>query len=425
MHPGRLLVVILLGAIGCRSGGASGARDSRVGASGEPAEIRPLASGERGFALHVGKLLTMNERDEIFDPGMVIVRGGKIEFVGAPLEVPEGYERVDMDECWVWPGMVDLHSHIHSGGFGDVNDMVKPFNPSLSSSPAVRPGNPLVRTACASGVTTLFGIPGSGTSISGFGVLYKTKPEGTYEASVLKDPGGMKSAYNFNPQRAGGDLGAGWSGLTWMTRDLLDLALAAKRDGRADPELVNLIKVLSGELPVLIHTASAEGVAGTARLWRRQYQTESVLSHGDWDGHLAAKYVADSGMPVNHGPRILNFNSFIREEKVLSTGQEFIAAGVPNFSLNTDASVIPQEELFLQGSITARLGADAYTMLRALTIHPAKSFMIGDRVGSLEPGKDADLVVTTGDPLDPRSRVEMVFIDGDLQYSRQRDGQWY
>jgi imidazolonepropionase-like amidohydrolase len=86
---------------------------------------------------------------------------------------------------------------------------------------------------------------------------------------------------------------------------------------------------------------------------------------------------------------------------------------------------MPQEELFLQGAVSARLGADAYEMLKAVTIHPARVFGLDERVGSLEPGKDADIVVRTGDPLDPRAAVECVFIDGRVEYDRRRDGQWF
>ena len=98
-------------------------------------------------------------------------------------------------------------------------------------------------------------------------------------------------------------------------------------------------------------------------------------------------------------------------------------AGVPLFSLNTDASVMPLEELFLQGAMSSRLGGDAYTMLKALTINTAKTFGIDDRVGSLEAGKDADVVVFAGDPLDPRSSVERVWIEGNSEYERERGKQ--
>ena len=103
----------------------------------------------------------------------------------------------------------------------------------------------------------------------------------------------------------------------------------------------------------------------------------------------------------------------------------YIAAGVKSVSVNTDAPVMPQEELFLQGSMSARLGADSYLMMRAVTIEPAKQFNLAHRLGSLEVGKDADIVLRTGSPLDPRARVERVWIDGELEYDRARDGQWF
>jgi len=149
------------------------------------------------------------------------------------------------------------------------------------------------------------------------------------------------------------------------------------------------------------------------------------MSHGSWDGWYSAPYLAELGVPANHGPRTMNFNSMVREERVVGGVAEYIKAGVPLVSVNTDSPVVPQEELFLQASMSARLGADQVQMLRALTTHPAQSILVGDRVGSLEVGKDADIVLSTGDPLDPRSAVELVLIDGEVQYSRKDDGQWF
>ena len=114
-----------------------------------------------------------------------------------------------------------------------------------------------------------------------------------------------------------------------------------------------------------------------------------------------------------------------REGRIIGSGHEFVKAGVPLVSLNTDSSVIPQETFFLQGSMSARYGADPYTMLRALTIHPALAFDLADRVGSLEVGKDADVVLWDGDPLDARSAVRCVYVDGRLEYDRERDGQLF
>lgn len=392
--------------------------------------VRPLTlehqpTNSPPVAILCGRLFTMADSNAIFDPGMLLIRNGEIEYVGKPVDIPEEYEIMDLGATWVTPGLIDLHSHIQSGDWRDTNDMVMPTNEVFSTRPAIVSSNPNMRRACAAGVTTLFGIPGSGTSISGFGVLYKTKTNASYEEIVLADPGGMKVAQTNNPERNAGDLGATRAGLSWLLEEVNDRAIEVRDQGIFDPALDNLRRIQSKELPVLIHCAGSDGVASTVRMWRGTYDTRSVLSHGSFDGHHAAAYVAKMGMPVNHGPRTFNMTYGIREGRFVNTSKAYTDAGVPNFSLTTDASVIPQEEFFLQGTMSAHFGSDPYQMLQALTINPAKSFGIEDSVGSLEVGKDADIVIWTGDPLDPRTSVESVIIDGDIQYSRAEDGQWF
>jgi len=387
--------------------------------SPEPAPAAPT------LAILADRVLTMDGSDAILQPGMILVEGGDIAYVGEPVELPAGAELLELDSTWVTPGFIDLHSHIHAGARGDTNDMVMPTNAEFSTRPTIVAGNPNVRRACAAGVTTIFGIPGSGTSISGFGVLLKTKTRSTYEGAVLADPGGMKVAQTHNPERSSGDVGATRAGLSWLLEELNDRAAVARDTGAFDPALDNLTRIHARELPVLIHCAGNDGVANTVRMWKGRYDTRSTVSHGSFDGWYAADYVAKMGVPVNHGPRTFNFTYGMKEGRIVGTSAAFVDAGVPLFSLNTDAPVIPQEELFLQGSVSAHHGADAYLMLKALTIHPAMSFGIQDRVGSLEVGKDADLVIWTGDPLDPRTRAEVVVIDGEVQYQRSHDGQWF
>ena len=425
---GVVVAIAVVAGAGCRTMGgseSSSGTGTGTGTGTGAGAIGALGPGEKGTVLVCGKVLTMDGADRVLDPGMVVVREGRIVYVGAPVEVPEGYEVLERPELWASPGMVDLHSHIHARGWGDLNDMVKPLNPELRARPAVDPSQPLIELACAGGVTTMFGIPGSGTSIGGFGTLYKSKTDGGYEGMVLRDPGGMKVAFNFNPQYWGGGPHP-WCSLTWDVEHLNDRAAKlAETEEIENWQLADLERVHRGELPVLIHCASAEGVAGSVRTWKGRYGTTCVVSHGSWDGHLAGEYAAAMDTPVNHGPRVMNYASMRREERIQGGAAAYVDAGVPLFSLNTDAPVIPQHELFLQGTVSARLGADAYRMLQAVTINPAASFLIGDRVGSLEVGKDADVVLTTGDPLDPRSRVEVVLIDGDVQYSRRADGQLF
>jgi imidazolonepropionase-like amidohydrolase len=177
-----------------------------------------------------------------------------------------------------------------------------------------------------------------------------------------------------------------------------------------------------GELPVLIHCASAEGVADAIRMWKVRYGTEAVISHGCWDGWHAAAFAAATGTPVNVGPRVENLLAMHREDRFVGIAAEYKKAGVELVSLNTDSPVVPEEEYFLQGTMSARRGAEPYQMLRALTTNPALSFQIGARVGSLERGKDADLVLGSGDPLDPRTRIELVSSTDAVQYSRGAEG---
>jgi imidazolonepropionase-like amidohydrolase len=387
-------------------------------------DFTPLEAGEHGIALTCAKVLTVDGEDRVFTPGLVLIKEGRIAYVGAPREIPSGYERIDLQDGWATPGMVELHSHIHTGSWGDINDMVLPINPEFRASSALRPGNAEIKRACAGGVTTLFGIPGSGTSMSGFGVLYKSKTHAGFDDVVLKDPGGMKVAQSYNPERRAGDFGATRAGLGWLLEDVSDKAIAANREHRVDPALANLQRVHSRDLPVLIHCAGSDGFADAARMWKDKYGTRCVLSHGCFDAHATAPYIVGIGAPINAGPRTMDYFS-TRDGAITGTVSKYLEAGTKDLSLCTDSPVMPQEELFLQGSMSARLGADSYTMLRACTIHPARVFGIDDRVGSLEVGKDADLVIRNGDPLDPRSRVDLVLIDGEIQYDRVRDGQWF
>ena len=384
--------------------------------------LRPLADGESGCVVVGAKVFVLDDHDTILAPGMVVVRGGHIAAVGAPQPTPAGFARYEFPAAWVTPGLIDLHSHVQTGGWGDINDMVLPVNPEFRTSPTIRPGNPDVRRACAAGVTTLFGIPGSGTSMSGFGVLYKTKGDSTYDDTVFADPGGLKVAQDSNPQRGAGDFGASRAALGWLLRNVNDEARADLEQGRSDVRLRNLERVHAKQLPILIHTAGSDGVANTSRMWRKTYATRSVLSHGCFDGWKVREYVAQSGIPVNNGPRMIEYQSS-REGRVIGICKEYADAGAQLISINTDSPVVPQEELFLQGGMAARYGLDDYLALRALTIHPARAFGIDDRLGSLEPGKDADVAVFDGNPLDPRSRVELVLIDGHIEYDRAREGQ--
>ena len=280
------------------------------------------------------------------------------------------------------------------------------------------------KSAGAGGVTTTLFIPGSGTNISGFGVLLKMLPGGPLERMIVRELGAMKVAQGFNPERRSGDLGETRMG----SSELLTRGLERGRDyaqrwrdhaaGKAeapdfDPELEQLRQVFDGKVPVIIHTAGARDCVATARMFRGVFDLDMILSHGSFDGWLAADALAEWNTPVNLGPRLYQMD---RQGRIQGMCTAFWDAGCHNLSINTDAPVIAPEQLQLQAAMAIRLGLPYEAALRAVTIVPAQQVGIGDRAGSLTVGKDADFQVSAGDPLDPRHGPELVYIEGTRVY---------
>lgn len=360
------------------------------------------------------------------DDVVLVERGGKITAIGprATTPVPADAKRMDHGDLWLSPGFVDLHHHV-SGGGGDINDMTMPLNAELRTLDVVKPSEEMIRRAAAGGVTTTLFIPGSGTNIGGFGTLLKMRWGGSLEQMVIRELGAMKVAQGFNPERRSGDLGLTRMGSSELLTDLLMRGKAYAAAWRAfaagtgdkplfDPALEQLRKVFDKEVPVLIHTAGARDCIATARMFQDVFDVRMILSHGCFDGWLAAASLAKRQTPVNLGPRMYEFDRYGRFQ---GTCQAYWDVGCRDMSINTDAPVVAAEELQLQAAMAIRLGLDYEVALRALTIQPARQIGIADRVGSLEVGKDADFQVTEGDPLDPRHGPQKVYIEGTLVHS--------
>lgn len=360
---------------------------------------------------------------EPIDGGVLVERSGRILAIGprATTAIPHGARVVDHGTRWLCPGYVDLHHHV-SGGGGDINDMVMPLNAELRTLDVVKPSEEMIRRAGQGGVTTTLFIPGSGTNIGGFGVMLKMRGDGPFEHMVVKELGAMKVAQGFNPERGSGDLGLTRMGSSELLMELLQRGAdyaAAWREHRQDggpqpklvPELEQLRRVFDREVPVLIHTAGARDCIATARMFQDVFHVRMVLSHGCFDGWVAAHALAKRQTPVNLGPRMYQFDRYGRMQ---GTCQAYWDAGCTDMSINTDAPVVNAEELQLQAAMAVRLGLDYQVALRALTIQPARQIGIDDRVGSLTVGKDADFQVTAGDPLDPRNPPLEVYIEGTL-----------
>jgi imidazolonepropionase-like amidohydrolase len=383
--------------------------------------VAPGAAQERVLAVKAARFLTM-DTDPVHH-GVMLVKDGKITAIGTDVEIPTGAEVLDLAEKTVSPGFVDLHHHVSSGGFDDINDMVEAINIELRTYDAVKPSARLIKQTVAGGITTTLFIPGSGSNISGFGVLLKMSG-GPLENVVIRKLGAMKVAQGYNPERYAGDMGASRMGMSWRLYDVLERGKAYASTWadynagkgpkpKLQPGMEQLRQVFELKVPVIIHTAGARDCVTTARMFQDIHHVRMILSHGTFNGHWAASALARRKTPVNLGPRMYEFT---KEGRFQGICEGYYRVGCTDLSINTDAPVIPPEQLPLQAAMAVRLGLPYEAALKALTIIPAKQIGIADRVGSLTPGKDADFIVTQGDPLDPRYAVELVYIEGKLVY---------
>ncbi len=381
----------------------------------------------RGIAIRAGRVVPVV--GDPIDDGVVLVRDGRIEQVGAAkdVKVPDDYELREFPDGWVTPGWVELHAHVAGT---DLNDMVYPTNPELRNLDTIVPDNFQLRAARQGGVTTMLFIPGSGTNLSGFGTLVKTAGA-TVEEMTIRFPGAMKIAQLGNPERRGGDVGSSRMGMNHLIRERLT---EAKRYADAwqaweqektgappqrDERLENFRGLFAHRFPVIVHTVWVNGVEATKRILHDEFGLDVIITHATFDSYKAADVIVGAGLPVNVGPRLIHYEW--ETGRVLGIPQLWKQAGCDNLSLNTDCPVVPAEELTTQASMAVRFGLDEKTALEGLTIVPARQVGMGERLGSLERGKDADIVVRDGPPLDPRSRVLFVLVNGKDAFDAQRD----
>ena len=403
----------------------------------------PATIASPRYAFKVAKILPVESAP--IDEGMILTSNGKIVALGKASEtaVPEGYELIDMGDAWCVPGFVDLHCHI-AGKSGDINDTVHPTNGEMRTIDVVTMDHERLRNAVAGGVTTVLYIPGSGSNMGGFGTLTKTWGR-TPEEALLRFPGCLKIAQAGNPERRAGDLGMTRMGMNMGLRMTLE-------DGRRyyqawedydagigpKPELKANLEYLRGlfrhEYPVCVHTQIYQVVLETIRELRIEFGLWTVIVHGTFDAYRLSELAWKFGVPVCNGPRQYQMDDGRRGG--LGTGRMIGLAnawyaggdhgwrepvrglGIDGIGVNTDSPVVAQEQLQLQCAMAVRLGLPDAVGLRAITLNPARFIGMDERVGSLKVGKDADLVFWTGDPLDPRNRVETAVVNGNIAYRR-------
>ena len=350
---------------------------------------------------------------------------GKIAAVGTDIAAPEGCTIIDAEGRLVTPGCVDAHCHIGldneaMGWEGmDYNEIVEPLTPQLRAIDSINPMDEAFANAIAGGVTAAVTGPGSANVVGGTFVAMKLVGK-CIDNMIIKHPAAMKCAFGENPKRCYGQ-GMKKSPMTRMaTASLLrELLFKAQRymedkDAGKDPafdmKLEAMLPVMRGEIPLKAHAHRADDILTSIRI-AKEFGVKLTLDHCT-DGALIAEELAAEGYPAFVGPTFGNKSKIELKNKSFTTPAVLHAAGVA-VSIITDAPVIPLQNLPLCAALAVDAGLNVETAWRSITITPAISTGIGDRVGSLEVGKDADVVIWTADPMTTvGAKAHTTIVDG-------------
>ena len=356
----------------------------------------------------------------------ILVEDGRIKAIGEHLETEEGAQIVEAEGLHVYPGFVEAHGHIGLDGYGigyegmDYNELNDIVSPQLRGIDGVKPMDAAFPKAAAAGVTCVCVGPGSANVLGGTFVTIKTVGR-RVEDMVVRDNVAMKCAFGENPKRVYREkkdssrmsTAALLRETLFKTREYLEKKEAAGDDPTKKPafdmKLEALIPVIKGEMPLKAHAHAAEDIFTALRI-AREFGVKITLEHVT-EGHLIVEELAKENVPLAVGPTLTSASKYELRNKSWTTPGVLAAAGC-QVSIITDSPVIPQEYLPLCAGLAVQAGMDPFAALQAITINPARHAGIADRVGSIEVGKDADLVITDGCPFEVSTKVRHVFIEG-------------
>ena len=357
--------------------------------------------------------------------GDILIKDGKISAIGSKLDADDA-QVVDLSGLNAYPGFVEAHGHIGLDGWGigfegqDYNEYGDIVTPQLRAVDAINPRDYALTEAVQAGVTTLNVGPGSSNVLGG--TFAAIKPVGIrVDEMVVKSPTAMKCAFGENPKRCYRDKGNS-SRMTTAARlremlfkareyaDKLDFAQDAPDKKPAfDMKLQALVPVIKGELPLKAHAHQANDIFTAIRI-AKEFGVQLTLEHVT-EGHLIADELAGENYMLAVGPTLGHASKFELKDKSWTTPGILAKAGC-HVSIITDSPVIPQKYLPICAGLAVKAGMDRFEAIKAITINPAQHIGASDRIGSLEAGKDADIVICEGDPFEISAVNRYVFVNG-------------
>ncbi|WP_350344333.1 amidohydrolase [Proteinivorax tanatarense] len=385
------------------------------------------------IAITNGKIYTM--ANKTLENGTILIKEGKIEDVGESIDIPQNAKVIDAKGQVIMPGLIDAHSHIgifeEAMGFegADGNEMTHPSTPHLRAIDAVNPMDTALKEAYEGGITTVVSGPGSANVIGGQGMAMKTYGK-IIDEMVMLEPTGMKCAYGENPKRVYSSQKKAPStrmGTAAVMREELIKAQEylkklekAEEDSEKAPardlKMEGLVKVLRKEIPLRAHAHRADDIVTALRI-AEEFDVDITIEHCT-EGHLVADYLAEKKVDVVIGPTLSSRPKVELANLTFETGRVLWEAGV-KFAIMTDHPVIPQHYLPICAALAHRDGLPKEEALKAITINAAEIIGVGERVGSIEKGKDADIIVLDGDLFDYKTKVQKTIINGEVIYDRK------
>ncbi len=374
-----------------------------------------------------GKVVTVT--GETYEKGTVLVENGKIQAVGADLAVPEGVEIIDAAGCWVMPGLIDCHTHISNfnepnsiPGQYDGNESTSPVTAQVRASDAVYPDDYAIVPVREAGFTTVCILPGSANVIGGTGISVKLRGH-TAREMIIPGSEQMKFAFGENPKRVYGGkkvipstrmgVGAVLREALYNAKNYSDALLAAESDPSKAPKpdfkLEALVPVVRGEMRCRMHAHRSDDIL-TAISIAEEYGLDYVIEHCT-EGYRIADVLNEKHARVVIGPHLtaptkVEIHGRIMENSGILSNQENITVCL-TADTGSQTSVLPMTIGMLM-----RRGLSEENAIKGVTINPAKILNLDHRIGSLEPGKDADIAIFDGHPFDSMTLCRMVMIDG-------------
>ena len=373
-----------------------------------------------------GKLHTMADQGTI--TADILIDNGKIAAIGEHLEVLSECEVMDASGLDIYPGFIDCHCHIglYEDGIGfegnDTNESTDPITPQLRGIDAINPFDPSFKEAVRAGVTTIGTGPGSANVVGGTFAAVKTV--GTcVDEMIVKEAVAMKCAFGENPKRC-------YQGKNNNTRmataaKLRELLFKANEysmklsEAQQDPakrpafdmKLNAMLPVVRKQLPLKAHAHRADDICTAIRI-AKEFDLKLTLEHVT-EGQFIIPQLQAANVPLAVGPNLHANSKFEIRNMTFTTPGVLSKAGL-QVSIVTDAPIVPLKYLAMSAGLAVKSGMDHEEALKAITINPAKHLGIEDRVGSLEVGKDADIVMTDGDPLTIFTTIRYVLVNGEI-----------